>query len=69
MSKSVFLFFSGTSSVAVAWTGTFDDLIDNIIAKNLEKHTPMDSPGLAPYPDFFAAGLIMLLAGNICNFM
>ncbi|XP_074532556.1 cationic amino acid transporter 2-like [Halichoeres trimaculatus] len=53
----------GTSSVAKAWTGTFDDLIDNVIAKTLTEHTPMDSPGLAPYPDFFAAGLIMLLAG------
>uniref|UniRef100_A0A3P8SG65 Zgc:175280 n=1 Tax=Amphiprion percula TaxID=161767 RepID=A0A3P8SG65_AMPPE len=52
----------GTSSVAKAWTGTFDDLIHNVIAETLRKHTPMDSPGLAPYPDFFAAGLIMLLA-------
>ncbi|XP_029306418.1 cationic amino acid transporter 2-like isoform X3 [Cottoperca gobio] len=53
----------GTSSVAKAWTGTFDGLIDNVIADTLGKHTPMDSLGLAPYPDFFAAGLIMLLAG------
>ncbi|XP_070697726.1 cationic amino acid transporter 2-like [Pempheris klunzingeri] len=53
----------GTSSVAKAWTGTFDDLIDNLIAETLSEHTPMDSPGLAPYPDFFAAALIMLLAG------
>uniref|UniRef100_A0A3Q1C7Q4 Cationic amino acid transporter C-terminal domain-containing protein n=1 Tax=Amphiprion ocellaris TaxID=80972 RepID=A0A3Q1C7Q4_AMPOC len=52
----------GTSSVAKAWTGTFDDLIHNVIAETLRKHSPMDSPGLAPYPDFFAAGLIMLLA-------
>ncbi|KAJ4948055.1 hypothetical protein JOQ06_019596 [Pogonophryne albipinna] len=53
----------GTSSVAKAWTGTFDDLIHNVIAETLEEHTPMDSLGLATYPDFFAAALIMLLAG------
>ncbi|XP_068455449.1 cationic amino acid transporter 2-like [Clinocottus analis] len=53
----------GTSSVAKAWTGTFDDLMDNIIAQTLETHTPLDSSALATYPDFFAAGLIMILAG------
>nr|XP_033469652.1 cationic amino acid transporter 2-like isoform X2 [Epinephelus lanceolatus] len=52
-----------TSSVAKAWTGAFDDFIHNVIAETLREHTPMDSPGLAPYPDFFAAGLIMLLTG------
>ncbi|KAM6915864.1 cationic amino acid transporter 2-like [Xenentodon cancila] len=53
----------GTSSVAKAWTGAFDDLLDNVIAETLGEHTKMDTPGLAPYPDFFAAALIMLLAG------
>ncbi|TNN45013.1 Cationic amino acid transporter 2 [Liparis tanakae] len=54
---------AGTSSVAKAWTGTFDDLLDNIIARTLEEHTPMPANGLSTFPDFFAAGIIMLLAG------
>uniref|UniRef100_I3J426 Zgc:175280 n=1 Tax=Oreochromis niloticus TaxID=8128 RepID=I3J426_ORENI len=52
-----------TSSIAKAWTGAFDDLMHNVMAKHLGEHTLMDSPGLAEYPDFFAAALIMLLAG------
>ncbi|KAF4081654.1 hypothetical protein AMELA_G00163620 [Ameiurus melas] len=53
----------GASSVARAWSGTFDDMIGNVLSNYFSKHAAMGLPGLAPYPDFFAAGLIMLLAG------
>ncbi|XP_053497822.1 cationic amino acid transporter 2-like isoform X2 [Ictalurus furcatus] len=53
----------GASSVARAWSGTFDDMIGNVMSNYFSKHAAMGLPGLAPYPDFFAAGLIMLLAG------
>ncbi|XP_078117629.1 cationic amino acid transporter 2 [Sander vitreus] len=53
----------GTSSVALAWSGTFDDLIGGHISKYLEKHAAIGLPGLAPYPDVFAAALVMILSG------
>ncbi|XP_070818254.1 cationic amino acid transporter 2-like [Chaetodon trifascialis] len=53
----------GTSSVSLAWSGTFDDLIGGHISGYLLKNAPMNLPGLAPYPDLFAAAIILLLSG------
>lgn len=55
----------GTSSVALAWSGTFDDLIGGHISAYFEKNAAMGLDGLAPYPDIFATALILLLSGNM----
>lgn len=62
----VSLCFTGTASVARAWSSTFDSLVEKKISGFFKDSMSIPDTGkvLADYPDLFALILVMLLTGE-----
>lgn len=58
----MFLYSSGAASVARGLSGYLDSLIDKEMSKALRQAMPIDINFLGDYPDFFAFGMVLLLA-------
>lgn len=64
----MFLFITGTASVARGFSAYFDSLIDKKIAKFFNATMPIHVDELSDYPDFFAFGITLVLTGMTCCF-
>lgn len=62
--NEIFLSVIGSASVVKGLFTYLDALVNNVMSGFFQDKMPINVPHIAPYPDFFSFGVVLIFAGT-----